>query len=170
MAVILLAMGLQTRPVLPLSHRFEQGARVVALPYAHGRLRHSSKCRNFKLFVNYSSFIQFLHMFSLHCNIGMKNCRPSWRRKRQHTSQRQTKGGGYGSRRLRGSRPRFSSRWPRCTHTFKVFLFKQVNHYHRMFPLVPASAQATPPVSHLTTLYFHFKYQRLRERRDLDSL
>ena len=27
-----------------------------------------------------------------------------------------------------------------------------------MFPLVPASAPATPPVSHFATLYFHLNY------------
>ena len=98
MAGILLAMGLQTWPVLSLSLKFEQRARAIAWPYAHGSPRHSSKYRNFRLFLNYSLFIQFLYMFALHYNIGMKNCRPIWWRKRQHTRWHQPKRGGYGSR------------------------------------------------------------------------
>ena len=37
-----------TRPLPPLSPRFEQGARAVARPYAHGDPRHSFEYKNLR--------------------------------------------------------------------------------------------------------------------------
>ena len=39
--------------------------------------------------------------------------------------------GGYARRRRGGHRPRFSSRWPKCTPSFMVCRFRWVNNYLR---------------------------------------
>jgi hypothetical protein len=54
-----LATAHSTRPLLPLSPRFEQGARAQARPYALGWILHSTRWRHSRLFLFYSSFIDF---------------------------------------------------------------------------------------------------------------
>ena len=61
-----LPTGQSTRPPLPLSLRCEQGARARAQPYDLGRTPHSIVSSNSRLFLIYSSFIDFLYIFSLH--------------------------------------------------------------------------------------------------------
>jgi len=112
---------------LPLSPSFERGERAVARPYAHGCPCHSPKCRNFRLFLIYSSFVYFLHIFALHCNIATKYCRPECKRNRRRPRRHWPKRGGYDKRTRRSRR----SRWPRCTTTFEVCLSKWVFSSHR---------------------------------------
>jgi len=64
-----LATTQSTRPVLPLSPRFEHGARVPARRYAHGRTLHGSRWLHSRLFLFYSLFIDF-YIF-LHCIITL---------------------------------------------------------------------------------------------------
>jgi hypothetical protein len=68
-----LAIVYLTRPLLPLSPRSEQGAWAKDRPYAHGRTLHSTGWRQCKLFLFYSSFIDFyislLCIVTLGCNI-----------------------------------------------------------------------------------------------------
>jgi hypothetical protein len=54
-----LATAHSTRPLLPLSPRFEQGAREQARPYDLGRTLHTTGWRHSMLFLFYSSFIDF---------------------------------------------------------------------------------------------------------------
>ena len=54
-----LATAHLTQPVLPLSPRFERGARTQARTYAHGRTLHSPGWRHSRLFKFHSSFIDF---------------------------------------------------------------------------------------------------------------
>jgi hypothetical protein len=54
-----LAITHLTQPLLPLSPRFEQEARAQARPYAYGRALHSTRWRHSRLFLFYSSFIDF---------------------------------------------------------------------------------------------------------------
>ena len=60
-----LATAQSTRPVPPLSPCFEHGARVPARRYTDGGTLHGSKWRHSRLFLFYSSFIDFYIL--LHC-------------------------------------------------------------------------------------------------------
>ena len=123
--------GLVDTASTPILSRFKRGARAVARPYAHACLRHSSKCSNFRLFLIYSSFVQFVHMFALHYNIVMKYCRPKCKRNSRPMRRHWLKRGGYDKRTRRSRRPR----WPRCTTSFEVSLSKWVIQSHRCHSL-----------------------------------
>ena len=64
-----LATAQSTRPVLPLSPRFEHGARVPVRRYGHGRTLHGSRWTCSRLFLFYSSFIDFYIL--LHCIVTL---------------------------------------------------------------------------------------------------
>jgi len=64
-----LATAQSTRPVLPLSPKFEHGARVPVRRYAHGRTLHGSRWTHSRLFLFYSSFIDFYIL--LHCIVTL---------------------------------------------------------------------------------------------------
>ena len=64
-----LATAPSTRPVLPLSPRFEHGAQVPVRRYAHGRTLHGSRWTHSRLFLFYSSFIDFYIL--LHCIVTL---------------------------------------------------------------------------------------------------
>ena len=58
-----LAAAQSTRPLLLVSPRFEQAARVGAQPYDLGRTLHITGWRHSRLFLVYSSFIGFFIPF-----------------------------------------------------------------------------------------------------------
>ena len=75
-----LATAHSTRPLLPLSPRFEQGARAQARPYAHGRTLHSPGWRHSRLFLFYSSFINFYIPLLCIVTLGWNIIGPAGRR------------------------------------------------------------------------------------------
>ena len=58
-----LATAQSTRPLLPVSPRFEQAARAGVRPYDLGRTLHTTGWRHSRLFLVYSSFIGFFIPF-----------------------------------------------------------------------------------------------------------
>jgi len=75
-----LATAHLTRPVLPLSPRFERGARTQARTYAHGRTVHSPRCRHSRLVKFHSSFIDFYIRLLCIVTFGRKIVGPAGRR------------------------------------------------------------------------------------------
>jgi len=84
-----LATAQSTRPILGLSPRFEQGARARAWPYAHGRTVHNTRCRHSRLFLFYSSFIDFY--IPLLCVVSL-----GWNIVSRGGGREEATGGGWG--------------------------------------------------------------------------
>ena len=120
-----------TRTLLPLSPRF--GSKKHELKAGHTpTTRHCTVPDGGTLdYFSFNHHSLILHTFALHCNIGLKYYRPSWKKR-----------GGNGRRWHRGWRQsdrgwKLSGRgWSRCFSGCKVLARRWVNLLHRCYSLL----------------------------------